>query len=935
VNSSITWERAVWNELSTFVITGLTAGAVYGLAGSGLVITYKTTGVFNFAIPALAAVSSYIFFFLHYDTIYLDWQLSWQVSAAIAILVAGPLMGLFMELIVRGLSVVSTPYQVVATIGLSLGIVGALGLFYQDSGVQPYYQYLPIDTFKVAGAFVSYDQLILFLFALISVAALYVFFRVARLGVGMRAVVDSPELLDLSGASPVAVRRWAWVIGATFAAAAGVLLGPVINSLSAGSYVALMVASFGAAAIGAFTSLPLTFLGGLAIGVAGDISQNYVGDVEWLGGLRGALPFIVLFIVLIVVKPSKLREKRIAPPKPESPSYYAPWKVRVVAGAIAIGLLALVPQMSFFENDLIKWTEAMSLAILFLSLGLLVKMAGQVSLAHTALAAVGGAAFAHASTDWGLPWLLALLVAGLITAGVGLIISVPAIRVSGVFLALATYGFALFLQQMIYPTKLMFGKEADGIFAPRPSFAESNTSYYYLVLAFAVIVAMVMVWIHYARMGRLLRALGDSPGALNTMGTTTNVVLVSVFCISAFLAAIAGALYAGLLGNLNTATPQYLPTTSLVLFAVVMLVAAGTPWFGLACTFAFVLVPYFVDKWFHVDNIASYTVLLFGASGIIVANTADKKPGVPKSWIAFFERFRTKPVQPELTDATSLVRTPPDGDGLAIDGLTVRFGGLTAVDGLTLHAPFGRITGLIGPNGAGKTTTFNACSGLVRPSSGQLTYNGTSIVRRSPAARARMGIGRTFQLVQLWESLTVMQNIALGREAPMAGGSVIHQLSGKPGDRATIDEAVAEAVELTGTGDILDRRVSDLSTAERRLVELARALAGPFDLLLLDEPSSGLDATETREFGELLQNVVRLRGTAILLVEHDMSLVTQVCSYIYVMDFGRLVFEGPPQEVMASSIVRAAYLGSPDDAELVAVEEASEASGATEVPSGT
>jgi ABC-type branched-subunit amino acid transport system ATPase component/branched-subunit amino acid ABC-type transport system permease component len=925
----------VLNELTPYIVSGLTAGAVYGLAGSGLVITYKTTGIFNFAIPALAAVGSYVFYLLHYDTVYVDVQWSWQVSAAVAVLVAGPLMGLFMEFVVRGLSVVSTPYQVVATVGLTLGITGALGLLYQDSGVQPYYQYLPIDTFEVGGTFVGYDQLILFLFASITVLGLYVFFRIARLGVGMRAVVDSPELLDLSGTSPVAVRRWSWVIGASFASAAGVLLGPVLGSLSAGLFLTLMIASFGAAAIGSFTSLPLTFIGGLAIGIAGDVSQKYIGDVAWLEGLRGALPFLVLFVVLIVVNPAKLREKRVAPPKPESPSYYGPWKVRVVAGVIFVGVLAFVPY--FAKRDILTWITALTFVILFLSLGLLVKMAGQVSLAHTALAAVGGAAFAHAATDWNLPWLLALLFAGLVAVVVGLIISVPAIRVSGVFLALATFGFALFLQQMIYPTKLMFGREAEGIFAPRPSFAESDRSYYYVVLAFVVITALVMVWIHYARMGRILRALGDSPNALNTMGTTVNIVLVSVFCISSFFAAIAGALYASMAGNINSGTPPYIPLTSLTIFAVIMLVAAGTPWYGLACAFAFYLVPYYIDKWFGLADIAQYTVLVFGAAGILVANQSDRKPGLPAAWIRFFERFRTAPTHPTVLEATSLERPSPAGDGLEIDKLTVRFGGLTAVDALTLRAPFGRITGLIGPNGAGKTTTFNACSGLVRPSSGKVAYAGTSIVRRSPAARARMGIGRTFQRVELWESLTVLQNVALGREAPMAGGSFVRQLSGKPGDRDEIDEAVREAVQLAGIGDITDRRVSDLSTAERRLVELARALAGPFELLLLDEPSSGLDSTETRAFGQLLQNVVELRGTAILLVEHDMSLVTQVCEYIYVMDFGRLIFEGPPHDVMSSQIVRAAYLGTGDDAELVAVEESAEAAqtaGETGTPLG-
>ena len=222
----------------------------------------------------------------------------------------------------------------------------------------------------------------------------------------------------------------------------------------------------------------------------------------------------------------------------------------------------------------------------------------------------------------------------------------------------------------------------------------------------------------------------------------------------------------------------------------------------------------------------------------------------------------------------------------------------------------GRITGLIGPNGAGKTTTFNACSGLLRPTTGQIRLKGADVSSRPPAARARLGLGRTFQRMQLFDSMTVAENVSLGREAELAGGSFLSQLFSKPGDRALLEESTRDAMRLCGVSHLAHAKAGDLSTGQRRLVELARALAGSFDVLLLDEPSSGLDRVETEAFGRVLQRVVRERGTAILLVEHDMSLVMDICEYIYVLDFGQLVFEGAPAEVSASAIVRAAYLGS-------------------------
>jgi ABC-type branched-subunit amino acid transport system ATPase component len=247
-----------------------------------------------------------------------------------------------------------------------------------------------------------------------------------------------------------------------------------------------------------------------------------------------------------------------------------------------------------------------------------------------------------------------------------------------------------------------------------------------------------------------------------------------------------------------------------------------------------------------------------------------------------------------------------------VTGLTVRFGGLVAVSDAHLQAPRGRITGLIGPNGAGKSTTFNACSGLLRPSEGTISLDGHDVTRTSPAGRARRGLGRTFQKMELFESLTVAQNVALGREGAMAGANPLKQLFATRAERRDAAERADEAIEICGLSDLAQRRPAELSTGQRRLVELARVCAGSFSLLLLDEPSSGLDKTETSRFGDILEELVAQRGLGILVVEHDMSLVLRICSYIYVLDFGKPIFEGTTAEVAASPIVRAAYLGSED-----------------------
>jgi ABC-type branched-subunit amino acid transport system ATPase component len=254
--------------------------------------------------------------------------------------------------------------------------------------------------------------------------------------------------------------------------------------------------------------------------------------------------------------------------------------------------------------------------------------------------------------------------------------------------------------------------------------------------------------------------------------------------------------------------------------------------------------------------------------------------------------------------------TTAEQGGLTVAGLGVRYGGLQAVDGLDLEAPLGRITALIGPNGAGKTSTFNAISGLVRPSAGSIRFAGTDATHLPPVRRGQLGLGRTFQRMEVCEGLTVRQNVVLGCEARFAGSSPLRHLFSAPGERQTVDREVERALEVCGIGRLAARRAGSISTGERRLLELARVVAGRYRVLLLDEPSSGLDTVETRRFGDILRVLVADGEIGILLVEHDMGLVMEISEYVYVIDFGRPIFDGTPPAVRASDVVRAAYLGS-------------------------
>jgi ABC-type branched-subunit amino acid transport system ATPase component len=247
---------------------------------------------------------------------------------------------------------------------------------------------------------------------------------------------------------------------------------------------------------------------------------------------------------------------------------------------------------------------------------------------------------------------------------------------------------------------------------------------------------------------------------------------------------------------------------------------------------------------------------------------------------------------------------------LAVENLTVRFGGLTAVDGVSIDAAAGAITGLIGPNGAGKTTIFNACTGIVEVAGGHIKLGGHDLGHLSTPRRAALGLGRTFQCIELFDSMTVAENVGLGPEAFYAARRPWSQLACSGRQRRQIGQRAADAMLRCGVEHLARRRAGDLSTGQRRLVELAQVIATPFRFILLDEPSSGLDVVETERFGSILLDFVAESGTGLLLVEHDISLVATICSFIYVVDFGSQIFSGPTADALSSELVRAAYLGS-------------------------
>ena len=898
------------SELLIFVITGLTAGAVYALAGVGLVLTYRTSGVFNFAHGAMATIAAYSFFTLHVTH---AWP--WPLAAAVSVLLVGAVMGLLLEPLARRLRHAGLPLQVAGTVGLLLAVQAVVALVYPDEDLRQVPSFLPEGQFDLAGAPVQWSSVLTLGFALVVTAGLSLALRQTRAGLATRALVDDDQLLSLNGIHPSLVRRGAWVTGSVLAAASGVLFAPLLP-LNSVQLTLLVVSAFGAAAVGGFKSLHLTFVGGLLVGVLAALATRYVTSPTF-AGLAPSLPFLVLFGVILLrrrvaVATTGTRVVRAAT------TWSAPAPVQLGLTVVVLGALLAVP--SFSGIHLVEWTAGLGAVVLFLSLALLVRTSGQVSLCHVAFTAIGACAFSHLAVEGGLPWLVALVVAGLVAVPVGALLAIPAIRVSGLYLALATFGFGILLQYMFYTRDYMFGTDGNGLQMPRPDLGSGplgDVGYYYVALTVLVAAALAVVLLTRSRLGRLLRGMGDAPTALETTGAAVNVTRVLVFCLSAFLAAVAGALIG--VARTTVSLDAYPPLLSLTYLALITITVGREPWNALLAGLALVVLPSYVSG-AHTTTVLQ---LVFGVSAVLVA-VAPAGAGGPPAWLR--ERldalFRPRRVVPSDVETVDVPRTPLTGTGLVVSQVRVQFGGLVALRDVDLEVPLGQVTGLIGPNGAGKTTLFNSCSGLVRPVSGRIRLGDRDLTGARPGFRARAGLGRTFQDMRLFDSLTVRQNVALGREGSYAGRNPLSHLLGGRRAVAAVRTATDEAITLCGLEHLADRPVHGLSTGHRRLVDLARCLAGDHRVLLLDEPSSGLDVAETAALGAVVLRVVRERGIGVLLVEHDLPLVLELCSSIYVLDFGELIFRGTPADVAASPVVRAAYLGDTHLDELLDTESA-------------
>ncbi len=556
--------------------------------------------------------------------------------------------------------------------------------------------------------------------------------------------------------------------------------------------------------------------------------------------------------------------------------------------------------------------------LLFLSLVVITGQAGVISLLTAAYFGVGAFAIATAMSKYDLPFLVGLLLAGLVTAITCVIVGLPVLRLPPAAFIVMTLGFVSLIEEVVFTNEWCCGGGAVSVDAPRPSYAQTDPSY--LLLCAAVLVAVFAftnAW-RRGRIGRALIASRDNPEAAETLGVNVVKARLMAFAISGFIAGIAGGLFAGLLGGVSSLSGVFGVDRGIEFFGLTML-GGVTSMVGpvIAAGFRVLLQLTPIGEWEH------FGLLLFVVAGpgtiLVYLRAPEGVAGIVRSWkdkrLAATERSdHREPATARATDAA--LHDWPEGAHLECRDVTCRFGGITALDGVDLDVEPGEVVGLLGTNGAGKSTLVNVISGLVSIASGRVRLDGEDLLGYLPYERARLGVSRSFQHAQLFPSLTVVENLLVARHPGMRHGlledgfRLPRARSEESQARAQV-EAVMDVVDLS---PFADARADELSYGTLRMVQLAAMLAQRPRLLLLDEPAAGLAEAEARALEPLLRKISTTTGVSIVLVEHDVALVTAVSNRIVGMDSGRVLVTGTPDEVLADPAMIVAYLGLDDAA---------------------
>ncbi|MCW2750121.1 MAG: amino acid/amide transporter rane protein 2, family / amino acid/amide transporter [Aeromicrobium sp.] len=594
------------SEFIAYTITGIFTGAAYAIAASGLVLTYSTTRVFNIAHGAVGM----IFAFVYWDFSVKQGIPVW-ISLILVLFVAAPLLGVFVQrVLARGLGSAPVSVSLVVTVGLLVGLIGVATQVWPPAA-RSLPQFFHGHLITLGSVVITWHQLITVTLSIVVAMSLYVLLTMTRIGTAMRASVDNPELLQLYGGRPQVVAALAWAIGCSLAALAGILLAPV-TGLQYYDLTLLVISAYAAAMLGKLTNLPMTYVGAMALGIAQSYVVGYFQNIPFsdkVPGLPAVIPTVFLFAILVLLPQAPLRigqvKGMISAPVPTL-GKATRWGAGLIAAVIFISV-------GMPDSKLLLVGTAATYAIVMLSLVLLTGYGGYVSLAQFTFAGVGAVAYAKIDQ----PNLWGLLIAVLIAAAVGALVAIPVLRLTGLYLALATLAFAQLMDKLVFQASFAFEfnnpltAERLSIFGHK---VDGTGEYAVMMTVFFVLIALVVLAVRRGRLGRILIAVRDSPAAAGTLGIDMRWLRVGLFAASAGIAGLAGALFAGLRGTIVAADFQFFASLLLLLMAVVWGVTSVT---GAALGGVFLM--YLPVAQSDNPSIAGLLFLLLGVGAVILA----------------------------------------------------------------------------------------------------------------------------------------------------------------------------------------------------------------------------------------------------------------------------------------------------------------------------
>jgi ABC-type branched-subunit amino acid transport system ATPase component/branched-subunit amino acid ABC-type transport system permease component len=902
-------------------LLGLGNGATYALLALALVLTYRSSGVINFATGAQALYAAYTYAFLRQGKLFLiipglpatvDLGHSFGLYPALFFaLVISAIVGMLLYVLVfRPLRKAPPLAKAVASLGVLIVMQGMMSIRAGTASVivAPIF---PSNRWTWQSMTLLSDRAYLAGTVVIMTLVISALYRWTRFGLLTRATAESETGAYVSGVSPDRVAFLNWMLAGAVAGAAGILIAP-LSPVTPNTYTLFVVPALAAAIVGAFARLVPAVLAGIGIGMIQAWLVFLSGKYSWMpqSGVGEIVPLVVMLVALMVTGRAVPERGTMLGTQlgkaPRARSYTLPLITGLVVGAGALVVTHGSARAAVIGTFIY--------GVLALSLVVVTGYAGLVSLAQLALAGVGAFMLSYLSVDWGVPFPLAPLLAGVAAAAVGVIVGLPALRFRGLTFGVVTLALAFGIEAIWFRNSQLVNSFGNPVATPKssPKTFGVGIGKQFPRLPFGFMCLLVFVGIAYG-VTRLRRsALGSAMLAIranerSAAGIGVNVVYVKVisFAIASFIAGIAGSLlayrqgvitwegFSAILGLTIVATAYLAGITSVFGGVQAGIIAAGG-------------IVYFVtDKWV---NLGDWFPVI---SGVAVVVTLMRHPeGIASVFhdmavkIDGWRRRRRQPVaagavdlaQLQLREPDAVVRTAPTGDTpvvLQVEHLTVNYGGVMAVDDISLRVPAGGIVGLIGPNGAGKTSAIDAITGFAR-ARGTVVLEGDRIDTLPTHKRVRHGLDRTFQAIELYDDLTVDENVSAAA-------------FGVKGDAR--HGAVQRALDLVGIADLRARDAGDLSQGQRQLVSLARACAADPHVVLLDEPAAGLDTTESKWLGERIRGI-SAAGTGVLLVDHDVALVLDICDYIYVLDFGSVIAEGPPAAIRSDRAVIDAYLGT-------------------------